>query len=314
MPGRVVWAHDGDTVTVAVLERELLSASSSGLFSSFSLLCSSLTNTCRESSSSNSSRTATRNSNRDNLPSGIVYLNVRASGIDAWEMRPASKGRTPASLCLERRFAEKATEFARGLLEGQLVWLAIDGWDKFGGRVLGDILPAAAAAADATPTTTTARWLLCKPPTYSALKANERRWSNQMLQHNCALPYSGRQKQDFDEWYQAVFVQGAVTTAVAAAAGVAGALYEGAVRLLPDNDDDDGAEKRIVGGRQQQRARHGGGGGGGGGTGAGAAGVHRHQTAAAAAADVDDHEEEGGASGPPQMLVRAVRAAVGYGR
>jgi len=161
--GRVVWLHDGDTATVAVRERDLMKSRP------ICLPCIAL-----------------------NPRDEVVFLQVRAHGIDTWEIAPHKSGRTPDSLRLEREYAEKATQYARTAFLGQWVWLAIVGWDKFGSRIVGDMVRVSTWKAV----------LFRRPAAASVVLADPNRWSALMLDQGHALPYDGKhRKLSFDTWY-----------------------------------------------------------------------------------------------------------------
>lgn len=72
----------------------------------------------------------------DFLPEPLpAHISVRLYGIDAPE-------RNPRSRCdKENQLAEKSTEFTKKLIsKGDSIIVNLRSWDKYGGRVLGDIM------------------------------------------------------------------------------------------------------------------------------------------------------------------------------
>ena len=70
-------------------------------------------------------------------PVAFVCWRVRLQGIDAPELHPA---RTSPFRDLEKTAAERVKAILAGRLENQRVVLTLHRWDKFGGRVIGDII------------------------------------------------------------------------------------------------------------------------------------------------------------------------------
>ena len=70
------------------------------------------------------------------LPSEIKpFLSVRVNGVDTPEKKPRNK-------CdKEDELAQKASKFTKdAVASAKVIKVSIDGWDKYGGRILGDVI------------------------------------------------------------------------------------------------------------------------------------------------------------------------------
>ncbi len=70
------------------------------------------------------------------LPTEIKpFLSVRVNGVDTPEKKPRNK-------CdKEDLLAQKASKFTKDAVAGaKSIKVTIDGWDKYGGRILGDVI------------------------------------------------------------------------------------------------------------------------------------------------------------------------------
>lgn len=86
-------------------------------------------------------------------------ISIRIKGIDTPEMKGGSE--------IEKEAATRIRNYARFLLLGKIKYIRIEKWDKYGGRVVGDVF----------------------------LHKKEKPFSQHLLQKNLAKAYNGEKKQ-----------------------------------------------------------------------------------------------------------------------
>lgn len=75
-------------------------------------------------------------------PSALIKWRIRVAGIDAPELHPprVRGGIQNLLLATEKLAAEKVRKYVASQILGRVLDIRLDSWDKYGGRVVGDVL------------------------------------------------------------------------------------------------------------------------------------------------------------------------------